>query len=167
MRPKSAAGQASAFNTTRVMNNRNSRRAPERQPDSISDAQLAANRANSQLSTGPRSETGKRIASLNAVKTGLTGRTVLLPSDDALSYQQHVQSFFEHHKPQSDREYEVVQSLADTRWRLERIPALEMAIFARGRVQFAEHFPQYDAQTAAMLADAETAVTYERQLRNL
>ena len=60
-----------------------------------------------------------------------------------------------------------MQSLADTQWRLHRIPALEMAIFARGRVQFAEQFPQYDAQTAAMLADAETAITYERQLRNL
>jgi hypothetical protein len=133
----------------------------------ISEAQLAANRANAELSTGPRTNIGKRIASLNAVKTGLTGRTVLLPSDDAVAYQQHVESFFEHHKPQSDREYEVVQSLADTQWRLQRIPALEMAIFARGRVQSAAQFPEYDAQTAAMLVDAETAIAYERQLRNL
>src|SRR5947209_14033611 len=110
LRQKSAVGQTRAVNTTRMLTNRNSRSAAKRQPGT--DAQLAANRANSQLSTGPRSETGKRIASLNAVKTGLTGRTVLLPSDDAVAYQQHVQSFFEHHKPQSDREYEVVQSLA-------------------------------------------------------
>jgi hypothetical protein len=37
---------------------------------------------NAQLSTGPRSAEGKAV-SMNAVKTGLTGRTVLLPSDDA------------------------------------------------------------------------------------
>jgi hypothetical protein len=50
----------------------------------ISEAQLAANnRANAQLSTGPRTEAGKRIASLKAVKTALAGRTVLLPTDDA------------------------------------------------------------------------------------
>jgi hypothetical protein len=35
--------------------------------------------------------------------------------------------------PQTDREYEVVQSLSDTQWRLQRIPALEMAIVGRWR----------------------------------
>ncbi|MGA8598820.1 MAG: hypothetical protein WB676_29225 [Bryobacteraceae bacterium] len=49
-------------------------------------AQIAANQANAQLSTGPTSETGKAKSSLNAVKTGLTGRTVLLPGDDAAIY---------------------------------------------------------------------------------
>src|SRR4051794_15884848 len=41
----------------------------------ISPSQLAANRANSQLSTGPKSPEGKAKSSLNAVKTALTGRT--------------------------------------------------------------------------------------------
>lgn len=140
---------------------------PSDSPSQISTAQLAANRSNAQLSTGPRSETGKRVASLNAVKTGLTGRTVLLPSDDAAAYQQHVESFFRDHEPQDERQYEIVQSLADTRWRLDRIPALEMAILARGRVQFAEQFSEFDPHTAATLVDAETAIVYERQLRNL
>ena len=47
------------------------------------EAQVHANRANAQLSTGPSSASGKAKSSLNAVKTGLTGRTVLLPGDDA------------------------------------------------------------------------------------
>ena len=42
-----------------------------------------------------------------------------------------------------------------------------MAIFARGRVQFAEQFAEHDAHTAAALVDAETAIVYDRQLRNL
>src|SRR5919199_1477139 len=54
------------------------------------DRRLAANRANALLSTGPRTPQGKAKSSLNAVKTGLTGRTVLLPSDDAAVYQVHV-----------------------------------------------------------------------------
>jgi hypothetical protein len=49
----------------------------------MTDQQLAANRANTQLSTGPTSPEGKAKASLNAVKTALTGRTVLLSCDDA------------------------------------------------------------------------------------
>ena len=36
-----------------------------------SPAQLAANRANAQLSTGPTSAAGKQIVSQNAVKHGL------------------------------------------------------------------------------------------------
>jgi hypothetical protein len=45
----------------------------------ISASQLAANRANAQLSSGPQTPEGKAKSCLNAVKTGLTGRTVLLP----------------------------------------------------------------------------------------
>src|SRR5215467_58147 len=56
-------------------------------PASVSESQLAANRRNAQLSTGPKSEEGKSKSSLNAVRTGLTGRTVLLPTDDAAGYQ--------------------------------------------------------------------------------
>jgi len=41
-------------------------------------AQITANQKNAQLSTGPTSPDGKAKSSLNAVKTGLTGRTVLL-----------------------------------------------------------------------------------------
>ena len=40
----------------------------------ISDARLAANRANAQKSTGPSSSEGKATSSKNALKTGLTGR---------------------------------------------------------------------------------------------
>src|SRR5579863_5462974 len=42
-----------------------------------------ANRQNSLLSTGPKTPEGKAASSRNALKTGLTGRTVLLPGDDA------------------------------------------------------------------------------------
>ena len=51
-----------------------------------SAAQIAANQKNAQLSTGPTSQAGK-TQSLNAVKSGLTGRTVLLPSEDAALYE--------------------------------------------------------------------------------
>ena len=44
-----------------------------------SAAQAAASRFNGALSHGPTSEEGKATSSLNALTTGLTGRTVLLP----------------------------------------------------------------------------------------
>jgi hypothetical protein len=42
-------------------------------------AQLAASRANAQLSTGPRTEEGKRRSSLNAFRHGLTAKSSSKP----------------------------------------------------------------------------------------
>ncbi|MBV9302346.1 MAG: hypothetical protein JOY62_03465 [Acidobacteriaceae bacterium] len=133
----------------------------------ISPAQFAANRANSQLSTGPRTEQGKARSSLNAVKNGLTGRTVLLPSDDAALYQQHVQDFANEFHPVGRREIELVQALADHAWRLMRIPALEMAIYASGYEQFAPQFADRAPDLQNSLIQMHTYLHYEKQLRNL
>ncbi|MBV9038685.1 MAG: hypothetical protein JO182_29630, partial [Acidobacteriaceae bacterium] len=60
-----------------------------------SERRLAANRANAQLSTGPTSETGKAKSSLNAVKTGLCGRTlVFADAEEAQAYREHVERLF-------------------------------------------------------------------------
>jgi hypothetical protein len=48
----------------------------------ISDAQPEANRPNAMLSTGPRTEEGRRRSSMNATKHGLTARTIVLPKAD-------------------------------------------------------------------------------------
>ncbi len=70
---------------------------------------------------------------MNAVKTGLTGRTVLLPADDADAYRKLIADYENEYKPLGLRESELVQSMADTQWRLQRIPTLESALYARGR----------------------------------
>jgi hypothetical protein len=132
-----------------------------------SHAQLAANQRNAQLSTGPTSEVGKAKSSLNAVKTGLTGRTVLLPGDDAALYETHVSEFTKRHEPAAEDERNLVQSLGDTEWRLLRIPALEFGIYALGRLEFAELFPQEDEPVRKQLIEAKVFLAYQRQLNNL
>lgn len=132
-----------------------------------SNAQIAANQKNAQLSTGLTSSEGKARSSLNAVKTGLTGRTVLLPDDDAAAYASHVAEFFTRHQPVGAEERNLVQSLADTEWRLLRIPSLEFAIYGVGRVEFAGEFPQEDPDVRKQLIEAKIFLTYQRQLNNL
>ncbi len=132
-----------------------------------SAAQLAANRANAQLSSGPKTIDGKAASSLNAVKTGLTGRTVLLPGEDAALYEQHVHSFLAQYAPLGDQEKNLVQSLTDTEWRLLRIPGLEMGIYALGRIELASKFENLDASVQSSLINAQILVTYQRQLSNL
>ena len=132
-----------------------------------SAAKIAANQKNAQLSTGPVSESGKAKSSLNAVKSGLTGRTVLLPSEDAALYQAHISEFTKHYAPLGDEECKLVQSLADTEWRLLRIPSLEMGIYAVGRLEFAGLFPDEDEAVRKHLIEAQVFLAYQRQLNNL
>jgi len=81
-------------------------------PQTINLKRLAANRANAQLSTGPTTPEGKAKSSLNAVKTGLTGRTVLLPNEDAEAYETHLLQYLDRFAPVGNRETELVQSLS-------------------------------------------------------
>ena len=137
------------------------------QADTLSEARLLANQANAQLSTGPRTPEGQAKSSLNAVKTGLTGRTVLLPSDDVAEYERHLAAYAEEFAPVGLLETNLVQSIADTDWRLRRIPALESALFAKGRIEFADLFNEQDLALRPHLIDAHTFLTYEKQIRNL
>jgi hypothetical protein len=133
----------------------------------ISASQLAANRANAQLSSGPKTAEGKTKASLNAVKTALTGRTVLLPAEDAAAYQSHIRAYQDELKPFGRHESDLVQCIADASWRLHRIPGLELAIYAQGYIQFANSLDGHDPSLHASMIELQTFLTYEKQLRNL
>lgn len=134
---------------------------------SASHAQLLANRANAQLSTGPTSAEGKVKASLNAVKTGLTGRTVLLPTESAAEYESHISDYYKELAPVGRIESDLVQSIAVICWRLQRIPGLEMAIFAQGQIEFSDMFEDHDSSLRPAMIELQTAIKFEKQLRNL
>ena len=89
------------------------------------------NRANSQYSTGPRTAAGKQRSSQNALRHGLTARTAVLASEDPAMYEQHCRQFENEYKPATQTETQLVQELADTSWRLQRIPILEATLFAQ------------------------------------
>jgi len=131
-------------------------------------AQIAANQANAQKSTGPTTDAGKAKSSLNAVKTGLTGRTVLLPSEDAAAYQAHIDRAFAQLAPATDEERGLAQAIADTDWRLLRIPSLELGIYAIGRRELSDQFAdEEDEATRKSLIDSQIFMTHGRHLRAL
>ena len=140
---------------------------PAAQPEK-SEAQLIANRANAKLSTGPKTEAGKSRSSLNAVKTGLTGRVVLLPSEDAEIYQKHLDRFFHKYSPVNDDEHDLVQSIADDNWRLLRIAPLEASIYAIGHdtcAEFVAHEKDPAKREGALLG--HIYLTYKKELTNI
>jgi hypothetical protein len=139
---------------------------PPRKP--LSDTRLNSNRANAQHSTGPRTEEGKAKSSMNAVKTGLTGRTVVLPTDDIHAYCDHLDRHFLKFAPATDDEKAITQTIADTEWRLLRIAPLEAGLYAVGRRKLADLFPEEkDPLNRQALIDTEIFTTYRRDFSNL
>jgi hypothetical protein len=98
-----------------------------RRPD-----RAAINRANAQHSTGPRTSEGKRRSAMNAMRHGLTSQVIVMPDEDMQAYQCRCQEFFDEYAPQTPTEKQLVQEIADTAWRLNRIPALEINLFSHG-----------------------------------
>jgi hypothetical protein len=95
------------------------------------DRRAAVNRANSLHSTGPRTAAGKQRSSLNALRHGLTASTAVLPTEDPAAYQRHIQQFLDEYQPATPTETQLVHELADTAWRLNRIPLLEADLFSQ------------------------------------
>ena len=92
-----------------------------------SSAQIAANIANAQHSTGPRTEAGKAASSQNAMKHGFNSQTVLLPGEDEAAYRKLCADFLECFSPMNALEEQLLQTLCDTQWRIHRCARLEAA----------------------------------------
>jgi hypothetical protein len=137
------------------------------QPAPVTEAQLAANRANARLSTGPSTPAGKAASSLNALKHGLTGKTVLLPHEDAALYQGELSELIETHQPATDEELRLVQSIHDCAWRISRIQRIEIGILLKGDLEFADKYQERTPFERTHLIQAESYIKYEKQLRNL
>ncbi len=132
----------------------------------ISEAQLNANRANAQSSTGPTSEAGRAKVSQNAVKTGLTGRTVIVPFGEADAYKSLVLDHQKQFQPAGPEEKALVQSLTDLVWRLDRIPGLEFALVELGRIDLLKEHSDL-ANNPPMLLEMQIRLHFGKQFRNL
>ncbi len=134
----------------------------------ISDAKLAANRANAQQSSGPVTAEGKATSSMNALKTGLTGRTVLLPGEEFALYSAHIQRYLAQYDPINDEERTLVQMIADTQWRLLRVPEAEAGFFIVGERKLGDLYPnETDPERHAQLMRTEIRIAFSKDLSNL
>jgi len=127
----------------------------------------AINRANSQHSTGPKTQAGKQRSSLNALRHGLTGQIIVLPGEDLEAYRSHVDSFIDEYHPQGATETHLVQSLADTAWRQNRVAALENNLLTLGIVREPEQLDDAPEQVQQALSIAAALDSQTRALANL
>jgi hypothetical protein len=125
------------------------------------------NRANALRSTGPKTEEGKQRSSLNALRHGLTGQIVVMPSEDLEAYQNHLKSFTDEYKPEGATEQNLVQALADASWRLNRVAALETNLLTLGMAKEVEILTNPDQPVDQAFATAGALERQSKALANL
>src|ERR1700689_1505591 len=98
----------------------------------LNAVKMEANRRNAQQSTGPRTEAGRKISSLNALRHGLTSRVVVLPSEGLAAYKKFSDEYLASLAPETFPETQCAQTIIDTQWRLNRVRSLEEGMLALG-----------------------------------
>jgi uncharacterized protein YecA (UPF0149 family) len=135
-------------------------------------AQVIANRANAQLSTGPRTAEGQQASSSNAKSHGLTSRSAFLPGEDPQEYELFHEAYTARYLPQDMVEQKMVSELADLEWRLRRVPEFEAQLFNveyRKLTTEADLFPLIEGldSTSQILAVAFKRLVESKALPNL
>ncbi len=97
--------------------------------NSASPAQCAANRANSKLSTGPKTEEGKEISSQNRRTYGFNGGFVILPDEDVDEYHDLVGDLMKAHQPANEMEKLLVIKLVQHHWLVQRALSYQTGAF--------------------------------------
>jgi hypothetical protein len=91
---------------------------------------IAANRANAQKSTGPKSLAGKARAALNAFRHGLATKRILVHGEEAAEFEQTRASMLDHYQPIGPEQTDLFDDMFSAFWRMHRAQYLEQAIFA-------------------------------------
>ncbi len=93
------------------------------------EAQVNANRANAQKSTGPRTAEGKAAVGQNALKHGLLARAAVLQGEDWEEYNCFHENMIEELYPDGMQERELAERIVGLYWRLRRAERYQNAVF--------------------------------------
>ena len=96
-----------------------------------------------------------------------TGHSVLLANEEFPLYHLHITRFMTDLRPETQSETELVQRIADTEWRLNRLTRQEMAIYARGHIECAGLFANEEPEIQSLLIEQHIMSANARQLKDL
>ena len=97
------------------------------------EAQIAANRRNAQLSSGPRTQVGKNVSRMNALRHGLTQQIEVMTPEEKEAKDKFFDDIISSLAPEGAIESQFAHSVADGHWRLNRASSIENNIFTLAR----------------------------------
>src|SRR5450756_194473 len=92
-------------------------------------AQITANRANAQQSTGPRSVEGKSVSRFNALKHGIDAASIVIPGEDPADYDSLAAHYHHEFRPQSASESFHVDTMFRADWQKRRLQRVEADLY--------------------------------------
>src|ERR1041385_5613807 len=92
-------------------------------------AQIDANRLNSQKSTGPTSVEGKAVTRWNALRHGIDAKSRIIPGESLEEAQQLADNLIDELSPQSQLEFLQIITIFDSTWIAARLTAIESEVF--------------------------------------
>src|SRR5258706_12572982 len=142
----------------------------------VSEQKLAANRRNAQKSTGPRTLSGKAIASRNAIKHGLCSSQPLITNENEAAYSAFVDRWLDELRPCGARQEGAAEQNILAAWQIRRVPGLRAGLICPEMEHNAKHGSSHpmrmDAEAYANLGkldrhQAALERSYQRRLKEL
>lgn len=93
-------------------------------------AQAAASQQNAMKSTGPRTEAGKAVTRLNALRHGATSKALVLPGEDPAEFERFEKALIVDLRPTTEAERDQAKRVAALSWRLNRMYEMELNVLA-------------------------------------
>jgi hypothetical protein len=93
--------------------------------------QIAANRLNSQKTTGPRTTRGKAVSRFNALKHGIYAVQQMMFDEKPEDLAELSAEYHEHHTPADSGQSLLVDALVHNEWRLRRMRRIEANLWYR------------------------------------
>jgi hypothetical protein len=97
-------------------------------------------RINGAKSAGPKTAQGRATSSMNAVKHGLTAKTLILPNENKDHFRELFSGYFDLFRPVNPKEIDMVSEIVAARWRLSRVWAYQTAVLDLEMDAQAAHF---------------------------
>lgn len=95
------------------------------------ERQIQANRSNSKLSTGPKSDEGKKVVAKNALKHGILSNEVFIDEGLKGDFEAMKGSFFLQFEPQGQLELFLLERVITCAWRLSILTRIETQIYEK------------------------------------
>jgi len=94
-----------------------------------SEQQIAANRLNAQLSSGPKTDEGRKVSRMNALRHGLTCQIEVTTPEEKQAKDKFFSDIISSLSPEGSIENQFAHAIADGHWRLNRASTIENNIF--------------------------------------
>jgi len=92
-------------------------------------AQITANRANAQKSTGPRTDAGKSASRFNALQHGLDAKSVIIPGEEPAEYDALAAGYRDEFRPASPSETFHIDTMIRADWSKRRLQPMETELY--------------------------------------